>query len=678
MCPYAAQSPDGKSSGDGDRSGVRPPGLQMSVTKHDEVSRSAIESPGQSYAQSETRLFGYLFTHPEHLASPEVSALLGRLDVQQVLARQSACKFLEKKVADPQSLHYLAHVYNCALGMDFQVCELPHGSYFFSDGALRRVLEDLQEQEKFKDDIDARAWAKSKLDRFLLELQKTLPQLESFLLKTAPQSPDHHIVNATGKRLQPLYVHDIVIPTANRPKETARLLNSLSKNFAFYGYDAQQVQISVVDTSSSPEMRLATLDAVEQAQREGLRVEHVGPSAMHAKLSIVSRQLSGEARTAFEEIFLRGLFSENREEGIPITIGTVRNAVSFIMAGRPYISLDDDMMLDAVVPTMQAYQEFRRADDRSSRGFDLHVGAANDYVNFATLKQSEFVSRCTSVPADILGIACRNLDAPIYVTESRLVGSPEYSPFIKPKGHVSVVRPYISNASPDVTVFLRNFMKSGDVAELTGAKAPAYVPVEAPASCLFRGYSSGTMFATSSSLRVPFLDARAYEDVAQSQLTEFFNPHDVQFQGGTIEHRRSVGSRVLNSVNYVDTLIGFYSMSRYLSNVYPESFVSRDLMRESDPARALRKIGRRMYVDGIRSTLADSDIREFSRAYLQMGKRLRENRVEGAATFSILAADIEREIRNRHAVFLRTNGQLYYFWGKFAAAARRAAGASED
>lgn len=677
MCPQALSAPDGDQSGKPEAPGVQARTLTLNFDKPVHASPRPMESPTTSYAQSEARLFAHVFTHAAELGGHELASVIAKPTVQQVLARMCACTFFETENIEAAALRYLAHVYNATLGMDFQVLEMPRGVYFFSDGALRRVLEDLQESGKFKDEEQARSWTKLNLERFLADVHTSRPLLEAFLLRSAPQSPAHAVAGEAHSRLQPHFLRDIVIPTANRPKEVARILSSIAKNFSFYGYNLDTLNICIFDTSSNSELRSATRKAAEHAAAAGLNIAYAGPSIVRARLLEVAAHLQGEPRAAFESIFLRGLFSEDRADGMPLTIGTIRNAISLLMADKPYISLDDDMMLDAVVPTLTRHQELLTGLPQFAAELDLHVGAANDFVRFATLRRDEFANLPNSIPTDFVGITCRNLDAPIYIAESRLVGDAGFSAFRKPKGRVSVVRPYLSNASPDVTVFLRAFLKTGDPGELSGEKAPAYLPLHAPSSCLFRGYSSGTMFATSTSIKVPFLDARAYEDVAQSQLTEFFNPHDVQFQGGTIEHRRSRGSRVLNSIQYVDALMGFHVMSHYISNVFPDSFVPAELMRETDQGKALRKLGRRMYRDAAEHKLSAHDLSEFSRAYQQMGARLREARIEGAATFSKDPVEVQREILSRHEVFLRTNGQLYYYWNRFAAAARQVSRTSE-
>ena len=80
-----------------------------------------------------------------------------------------------------------------------------------------------------------------------------------------------------------------------------------------------------------------------------------------------------------------------------------------------------------------------------------------------------------------------------------------------------------------------------------------------------------------------------------------------------------------------------------------------------------------MYKDGNAGNLSQSDLSNFVDAYLQMGRRLRENKVEGALTFSTKRAQVEAEILSRYRVLLQTNGQLYFFWKKFHAAARQSA-----
>ncbi|NDC37757.1 MAG: hypothetical protein EBZ48_06860 [Proteobacteria bacterium] len=262
----------------------------------------------------------------------------------------------------------------------------------------------------------------------------------------------------------------------------------------------------------------------------------------------------------------------------------------------------------------------------------------------------------------------RCLDSSPDDVEARIVGAPLIEGMGGAERRIGVMRPYLAGATPDVTTFFKRFIETGDPGELSGVSAPYAVPVEVPAATLHRGYSSGTCFAASGGMAVPFLDARAYEDVAQSQLSYLVCSGDVQHQAGVVEHRRHVGARVINSDQYIDALLGFHLMHRYFSTVHQDSFVMRRY--NAGPQGIFRELGRKLWRDAERGVIEDSDLRTLVKGYTAMADAMRAARVEGSETFLNSAEDISMRIVGRLRQLQRANALLYFYWPEVRAAAR--------
>jgi hypothetical protein len=398
-----------------------------------------------------------------------------------------------------------------------------------------------------------------------------------------------------------------------------------------------------------------------------MSVEYVGPAEIRAEMLRIRDQLPEKARKPFSTVFLRGLFSESGTDGVPLTIGTIRNAISLLMRDTPHISLDDDMMLHAPIPSLREYQQRWERCQRRPLSYDLNAGCLTDYARMDERASNQERSDFEWLPTDIVGIVNRSLASPSKDNESRIVGIPTESRFVDPEPRVAVVRSYLAGATPDVTTFFRRFIQSEDERELTGERAPYGLPIDVPAATLYRGYSSGTMFAVSSGLGVPFMDARAYEDVAQSQLGHLLFNGDLQHQAGVVEHRRHVGSRVINSDQYIDCLLGFHMMHRYLSSVRTDSVVVQSKAR--DRVKLFRDLGRKLWEDAQGDAISRSDLDLLIRGYQEMAASLRSAKVGGADTFLHAPEEIGAAITRRLKVMQRANGLLYFNWPDICAAA---------
>lgn len=650
------------------RSGTEIRAVSFAATPDNPLQRSQVlETPGLSYHLSQTRLLAKLLSAPNSECSIDLHRALAVPGVQQVLQQDLIAVTIRNPSRELLSeLRYAAHIYNSTLGAGFVVVSHGDSVRLCNDGALRALIEQQRATARISSSEHPRQWSEYRLLKFLQELPTCNPEFERILVSARPQG-SQAVVSTEVSRTQQLHVRDIVIPTANRPDDVRRLLRSLAKSFEFYGYPADSIRIRIVDTSTTPELRSAMCEAVAWAQHQGLAAEYVGPTQMRAELLKVRESLPANRRKAFSTVFLRGLFSAQGDEGISLTIGTIRNAISLVMRDTPHISLDDDMMVHVPLPSMPEYQ--RRWERCRARplSYDLNAESMNDYARTDERPGRAERTDFEWLPTDIVGIVNRGFGAPDEGRDSRRVGTPMPSRFADGGHQVTVIRSYLAGATPDVTTFFKRFIQSGDKGELSGANTPYGLPIEVPAASLARGYSSGTMFAVKSGLAVPFMDARAYEDVAQSQLGHLLFNSELQHQAGVIEHRRHIGPRVVNSVQYIDVLLGFHLMNYYLSTVRPDSFVMQSNARNR--VELYRELGKKLWADSQGEVIGKAELDSLVRGYQGMAASLRAAKQEGADTFLNSAEEIAIAIRQRLKVLQRANGLLYYCWPDICAAA---------
>jgi hypothetical protein len=641
-------------------------GEALSSTPGGQLARSQIhESAALSYHLSSTRLLAHLLQGPSADLRIDLRHILKSESLQKVLANERLCITLQP-LSDSRitELRQVAHLFNAALGTSFKVILQPDRVRFVNDGALRTFLEEHRGVDGKLPYNGARRWSEYTLQRFL---EKIYPHLEG-LLRTAVPPHRLAVLPTSLARCHPLHVRDIVIPTANRPDDLARLLRSIRRSLEFYGYPRDSIRIRVVDTSPDLSTRHSVCAVVKEACSRGLQVEYLGPELIRAELGSIADRLEGKAQRAFRTLFMRGLFAEGEDRGLPLTIGTIRNALSLIMRDTPHISLDDDMMLHAPVPMLEQYQcSLERCAERVT--LDLNANALNDYARVDARPFSQGRADLDWFPTDLLGIVNRSLDLPVEEGESRIVGTGEVARFASAAPRLAVVRAYLAGATPDVTTFFRRFIETADERELTGANASYALPVEIPAVTAHRGYSSGTMFAVTNGLTVPFLDARAYEDVAQSQLSHLMFQGELQHQAGVVEHRRHVGARVMHSDQYIDALLGYHLMQKYISSLVPNSFVMR--ARACNQVQLFKTLGDKLWSDAnsTESAIASSELAALISGYQQMGEALRSAGVEGADTFMRTTEEIGARIAQRLRVLQKANALLYYYWPEISRAA---------
>jgi hypothetical protein len=587
--------------------------------------------------------------------------------VQKILQQETVLATIHGAGSEQVAqLRYLAHIYNAALGASFLVIPCGDLTYLINDGGLRSELARYGAEVNDSALSNAQQWSKQGLVDFLRQMPRQSAELVMHLTnplstQSLPRFP------ASLARTHPQYVKDIVVPTANRSHDVSRLLRSLAASFEFYGYPRDSIRIRIIDTSTSAEQREKTQEVVKRALHQGLAVDYLGPAEIIPELKHIQAQLPPQARKPFATLFMRGLFSANGSTEQPISIGTIRNVTSLLMRDTPHISLDDDMMIHAPLPSATEYQRLGERSARRLPSYDLNADSVNDFARVEERPGQAGRTDFGWVPTDIIGIVNRALDLPLSCSELRQVGAPTLSRFPAGESRQAVVRSYLAGASPDVTTFFKRFIKSGDAGELTGERAPYAVPIEVPASNLHRGYSSGTMFAVTSGLAVPFLDARAYEDVAQTQLAHLICSGDLQHQAGVVEHRRHIGARVVNSDQYIDALLGFHLMSRYISTVRPDSVVMRDPARNQ--VQLFQSLGKRLWADAQGECISSSDLHTLVDGYQNMARSLRRANIEGADTFLDSRQEIQSAIIQRLRVLQKLNGLLYFYWPVISAAA---------
>ena len=130
-------------------------------------------------------------------------------------------------------------------------------------------------------------------------------------------------------------IDTVCVPTRDRPKMLARLLTSLSSNLEA---SDRHVNVMVGDDSSTPQLCAASRSIASSKATRSMRVTYIGPEER-------GRFATGTARRArvAPEIFS---FAVLRNDPRHVAVGSMRNTLLLMSAGRRIMFIDDDVLCD--------------------------------------------------------------------------------------------------------------------------------------------------------------------------------------------------------------------------------------------------------------------------------------------------------------------------------------------